>query len=88
MIGYAVSTSLGTALTLQALRMAIVRRRPGPGTIHHSDQGCSVLQVGYVEGLESHGFEISMTHTGNLYEDAAIESFFKTLKDDGVYLWE
>ena len=87
-VGYAVSMSLDTTLTLQALRMAIARRRPGPGVIHHSDQGVQYASSEYVDELNRHGFQISMTHTGNPYENAVMESFFKTLKYEEVYLWE
>lgn len=87
-IGYAVSTALDTTLTLEALKMAIARRRPGPGVIHHSDQGVQYASVDYVDELKSHGFEISMARAGNPYENAMMESFFKTLKYEEVYLCE
>ena len=87
-IGYAISTGLDTALTLGALRMAIAERRLGPGVIHHSDQGVQYASGEYVDELKSHGFEISMARTGNPYENAMMESFFKTLKYEEVYLCE
>lgn len=87
-IGYAVSTALVTALTLQALKMAIVRRRPGAGIIHHSDQGVQYASDEYVAELQSHGFLVSMARAGNPYENAIMESFFKTLKCEEVYLCE
>ena len=87
-IGYAVSMSLDTALTLQALKMAIARRQPGPDVIHHSDQGVQYASTEYVEELLRHNFKISMAHTGNPYENAMMESFFKTLKYEEVYLCE
>lgn len=87
-IGYAVSTSLDTELTLKALRMAVAGRQPGSGVIHHSDQGVQYASVEYVEELKSHGFDISMARTGNPYENARMESFFKTLKYEEVYLYE
>ena len=87
-IGYAVSTDLDTALTLKALRMAIGERRVGPSVIHHSDQGVQYAAGEYVAELKSHGFEISMARTGNPYENARMESFFKTLKYEEVYLCE
>jgi transposase InsO family protein len=87
-IGYAVSTSLDTSLTLEALKMAVVRRRPGPGVIHHSDQGVQYASTEYIDKLQRHGFEISMARTGNPYENAMMESFFKTLKYEEVYLCE
>jgi len=87
-IGYAVSMSLDTSLTLQALRMAIAKRNPDPGVIHHSDQGVQYASSDYVDELKRHGFEISMARTGNPYENAMMESFFKTLKHEEVNLWE
>ena len=87
-IGYAVSTALDTALTLQALKMAIIRRKPIPGIIHHSDQGVQYASGDYMDELKSHGFEISMARAGNPYENAMMESFFKTLKYEEVYLCE
>ncbi len=87
-IGYAVSTRLDTVLTLEALRMAIVERKPGSGIIHHSDQGVQYASGEYVNELKYHGFEISMARTGNPYENARMESFFKTLKYEEVYLCE
>jgi putative transposase len=85
-IGYAVSMSLDTALTLEALKMAIARRQPGPGVIHHSDQGVQYASGDYVDELKSHGFLVSMARAGNPYENAMMESFFKTLKYEEVYL--
>jgi putative transposase len=85
-IGYAVSTALDTTLTLQALRMAITRRNPGAGVIHHSDQGVQYASGDYVAELRSRGFLVSMARAGNPYENATMESFFKTLKYEEVYL--
>jgi len=87
-IGYAVSTSLDTALTLEALTMAISGRQPSPGVIHHSDQGVQYASGEYVDELKSHGFLVSMARTGNPYENAMMESFFKTLKHEEVHLCE
>jgi len=87
-IGYAVSGALDTTLTLQALTMAIARRQPGTGIIHHSDQGVQYASTEYVDELLRHNFKISMAHTGNPYENAMIESFFKTLKYEEVNLCE
>ena len=87
-IGYAVSTRLDTMLTLEALRMAIAQRQPGPSVIHHSDQGVQYASSEYVDELKSHIFDISMARAGNPYENAMMESFFKTLKYEEVYLRE
>jgi len=85
-IGYAVSRSLDTSLTLKAVKMAIARRQIGPGVIHHSDQGVQYASGEYIDELRRHRFLISMARTGNPYENATMESFFKTLKHEEVNL--
>jgi len=87
-IGYAISARLDSSLTLEALHMAIAGRRPDPGAIHHSDQGVQYASTEYVGELERHCFGISMARRGNPYENAVMESFFKTLKQEEVYLYE
>jgi len=87
-IGYAVSGALDTPLTLQALKMAVFRRQPAPGVIHHSDQGVQYASTEYVDELKRHGFLVSMARAGNPYENATMESFFKTLKYEEVNLCE
>jgi putative transposase len=87
-IGYAISTGLETSLTLKALRKAIGARHPVPGIIHHSDQGVQYASGEYVEELHGHGFRISMARSGNPYDNATMESFFKTLKYEEVYLYD
>ena len=87
-IGYAISTRLDSSLTLEALHMAIAGRRLEPGAIHHSDQGVQYASTEYVGELERHVFSISMARRGNPYENAVMESFFKTLKQEEVYLYE
>jgi len=68
--------------------MAIGKRNPAPGCIHHSDRGVQYASSEYVNELRSYGFEISMSRKGNPYDNAVCESFIKTLKDEEVYLWE
>jgi putative transposase len=87
-IGYAISGSLETSLTLKALRMAIADRQPTPSVIHHSDQGVQYASEEYVGELSQHRFIISMSRSGNPYDNATMESFFKTLKYEEVYLSE
>ncbi len=87
-VGYALSKSLDTTLTLSALKMALVERKPPEGCIHHSDQGVQYAASDYVKELKQHSFKISMARTGNPYENAKAESFFKTLKHEEVYLWD
>jgi putative transposase len=87
-VGYAISAGLETSLTAEALRMALEHRHPTPGIIHHSDQGVQYASVEYVEELHRHGFIISMSRRGNPYDNATMESFFKTLKYEEVYLFD
>jgi len=87
-IGHAISNSLEVYLTLKALGMAIAGRNPGPGVIHHSDQGVQYASEDYVSELGKHGFVLSMARSGNPYENATMESFFKTLKYEEIYLFE
>jgi putative transposase len=87
-IGYAISTCLEVSLTLKALGMAVASRNPGPSVIHHSDQGVQYASEEYVSELCGHGFLLSMARSGNPYENATMESFFKTLKYEEVYLFE
>jgi putative transposase len=87
-IGYAVSKRLDTELTLSALRIAIAERGASLGIIHHSDQGVQYAATEYVEELKSSGFVISMSRRGNPYDNAEMESFFKTLKYEEVNLSE
>lgn len=86
-IGWALSKRIDGDLVLNALRMAVERRRPGPGVIHHSDRGVQYLCDRYVAFLKENGFLISCSAKGNPYDNAFVESFMKTLKDNEVYLW-
>jgi putative transposase len=87
-IGYAASRSMDTDLVLEALKMAIVNRKPGAGIIHHSDRGVQYASIEYTNVLKEHGFQISMSGKGNPYDNATMESFFKTLKHEEVHLYE
>ncbi|GAC1604242.1 MAG: IS3 family transposase [Acidimicrobiales bacterium] len=87
-IGWALSRWIDTRLTLTALDMALIRRCPLPGFIHHSDRGVQYAAGEYVARLEAAGAQISMSAVGNPYDNAKAESFFKTLKREEVYLKE
>jgi transposase InsO family protein len=87
-IGHAIERSLETTLTLTALRRALAERRPLPGVIHHSDRGSQYAAGDYVALLREHSFRLSMSRPGNPYDNAAMESFFKTVKVEEVYLGE
>jgi putative transposase len=87
-IGWALERNLEDRLTLGALRMAIERRRPTPGLVHHSDRGVQYASRDYTHLLREHGIEISMSRRGNPYDNAKCESFIKTLKYEEVYRQE
>ena len=87
-IGYAISPRLDASLTIEALRMAVKERQPRRGVIHHSDQGVQYASAEYTDELKALGFQISMSRRGNPYDNATMESFFKTLKQEEVYLYE
>lgn len=85
-VGWRLSRSIDTRLTLSALEMALSNRLPEPGLIHHSDQGVQYASAEYVLRLEEAGVRISMAAVGNPYENAKAESFFRNLKMEEVYL--
>ena len=85
-IGWAISKNIDADLAASALRMAIERRKPSAGVIHHSDRGVQYLCRKYVELLEQYQFQISNSAKGNPYDNAFLESFMKTLKQEEVYL--
>jgi len=87
-IGYAISKTLSTQLTLNALRMAIAQRKSQSGCIHHSDQGVQYASDDYIDLLQEHKFQISMAAKGNPFDNAIAESFIKTLKYEEVSLWD
>ena len=87
-VGWALQRSLEAALVLEGLRMALRRRRPAPGLVHHSDRGVQYASRDYTQVLEQHGIRISMSRRGNVYDNATAESFIKTLKYEEVYRTE
>ena len=84
-IGWALGRTLEAELTLQALRLALERRKPAPGLVHHSDRGVQYASHDYTALLLAHGARISMSRRGNPYDNAMAESFMKTLKYEEVY---
>lgn len=87
-VGWALQRSLEAALVLEALRMALRRRHPVPGLVHHSDRGVQYAARDYTQVLEQHGIRISMSRRGNVYDNSMAESFIKTLKYEEVYRTE
>lgn len=87
-IGWYLSREMNTQMTSRALQQAIGERHPQPGLIHHSDRGVQYASRDYIGQLEAIGAQISMSAVGNPYDNAKAESFFKTLKQEEVYLKE
>ena len=83
-VGWALATHLQASLAVAALRMALRRRRPAPGLVHHSDRGVQYACADYAALLETHGLQPSMSRIGNPYDNAKAESFMKTLKHEEV----
>jgi len=85
LIGWAMGSSLETALPLAALHMALRQRRPRAGLLHHSDRGCQYASAAYRQTLLDHGCVASMSRKANCYDNATMESFWSTLKHELVY---
>jgi putative transposase len=79
-VGWAMSAVNDRHLTIKALEMAIKRRCPEAGLLHHSDQGCTYASEDYQRWLTTHGIACSMSRRGNCYDNAVMESFFSTVK--------
>jgi putative transposase len=84
-IGWGLGRTLEAASAVAALRMALIERQPAPGLVHHSDRGVQYASRDYTEMLKQHNATISMSRKGNPYDNAACESFIKTLKYEEVY---
>jgi putative transposase len=87
-IGWALDRTLEDELTIAALRMALERRIPAPGLVHHSDRGVQYASQGYTDLLKNRGITISMSRKANPWDNAACESFMKTLKYEEVHRQE
>jgi putative transposase len=72
-------------LVADALQMAVARRRPEPGLIHHSDQGSQYVALGFGQQARDAGIAVSMGSKGDAYENAVAESFFATIKKELVH---
>jgi transposase InsO family protein len=79
-VGWAMRDSLEADLSLEALRMALARRRPQKGLLHHSDRGVQYAAIDYRELLAAHQMTASMSRRANCYDNAVAESFFATLR--------
>jgi putative transposase len=79
-VGWAMRDTLAGELAERALQMALTARRPAPGLIHHSDRGVQYACTAYRARLEAHGLTVSMSRTGDCWDNAVAESFFATLE--------
>ena len=84
-IGWALDHTMEDDLTLSALRMALSQRVIAPGLVHHSDRGSQYASGDYTDLLKENGIEISMSRKANPWDNAACESFMKTLKYEEVH---
>jgi putative transposase len=84
-IGWALERTLEDDLTLAALRMALSQRTIRAGLVHHSDRGSQYASHDYTELLQTNGIEISMSRKANPWDNAACESFIKSLKSEEVH---
>ena len=87
-IGWHLGEGLDDSLTLTALRLALGERTVRPGLVHHSDRGVQYASGDYTDLLKAHAIDISMSRKANPWDNAACESFMKTLKYEEVYRTE
>jgi putative transposase len=85
-IGWAISQRIDAELCVAAVKVALAQRHPPPGCIHHSDRGVQYACAEYITLLEQAQMQISMSRTAHPYDNAHMESFFKTLKYEEVHL--
>jgi transposase InsO family protein len=84
-VGWAVGTQLTAALLRRALAQAVATRRPGPGLLHHSDQGVQYAAPAYQAALQQYGMVGSMSRRGDCWDNAVVESFFASLKVERLH---
>ena len=81
-MGWACAPTMVSTLVIAALADAIKRRNPAPGLVHHSDRGSQYVDAALIEALSKAGIARSMSRAGNCYDNAAIESFWSSLKTE------
>ena len=84
-VGWAMSDRMKKGLAMEALRRAITLRKPPPGLIHHSDRGSQYCSGDYRRLVADHGFIASMSGRGNCYDNAMVETVFKTIKSELIW---
>ena len=83
-VGWSMADHMRTELVSDALRMAIIHRRPGKGLLHHSDRGVQYASEDYQQLMQEHHMEASMSGRGQCWDNACVESFWGTLKTELV----
>jgi putative transposase len=83
-VGWSIADHMRAELVVDALQMAVDRRRPAPGLVHHSDQGSQYVSLALGQRCRQAGIELSMGSRGCAYDNAVCESFFKTVKNELV----
>jgi putative transposase len=84
-VGWSMADHLRSELVVDALEMALARRRPDPGLVHHSDQGCQFTAVLFTTRCAKAGIEVSMGSVGDCYDNAVCETFHASLKKEKIY---
>lgn len=84
-VGWSMDETMEKGLVMNALNMALKNRQPQKGLLHHSDRGSQYASADYQKLLEQQQITCSMSRKGNCYDNAAMESFFATLKQELVY---
>ena len=84
-VGWSMATHMRSTLVIDALKMALARRRPGPGLIHHSDQGSQYVSLAFGRAARQAGIAVSMGSRGDAYDNAVAETFFATLKKELIH---
>ncbi len=84
-VGWSMADHLRSELVVDALEMALARRRPARGLIHHSDQGCQYTAVLFTKRCAKAGIEVSMGSVGDCYDNAVCETFHASLKKEKIY---
>ena len=84
-VGWSISDRMKRGLAMDALRRAVILRQPPPGLIHHSDRGSQYCSDDYRRLLRDHGFIASMSGRGNCYDNAMVETVFKTIKSELIW---
>lgn len=84
-VGLSMGDRMTTDLVSYALQQALTHRKPGVELMHHSDRGCQYTSDRFQQFLKKHYITVSMSGTGNCYDNAAMESFYHTLKTEHIY---